>query len=282
MKKTLKSVFALTLALLLTLSLCACGSKEPVQGALELPATPVADPVVALTMSETERAEMMAAYQLALQDFAFNHILPDGTTFEMGEGFGYMEENAFAIYDVDSDGVEELLIQFNTAPMAGLFEGVYHYVDGAVTEQMIAFPGCNYYFNNTVLCPWSHNQTNGPDFWPYSVCVYRAATDTYEYAAHVEGWDKSVSKTDYDGNTFPADKDDGSGVVYLVTTVGNETPEVFSRTAFAMWEQLTFGGVISHLTPDQEKTPGNADTAPVHDIPWRDMTEQNINGLVTE
>jgi len=281
MKKTLRSVFTLTLILLLALSVCACGSKEPIQGTLELPATPMADPVESVTLSEAEHAELMEAYRLTLQDFAFNHILPDGTTFELGEGFGYMEENAFAIYDVDSDGVEELMIQFTTAPTAGMFEGVYHYVDGAVTEAVVSFPGSTYYLNNVIMCPWSHNQSFGPgDFWPYSVCAYRAETDTFEYVSHVAAWDKTVSETSFNGDEpFPTEKDDGSGVVYQVTSAEDASTEVFSQTEFDLWEQLTFGGSPTHWIPSESSDEAAAGTALFHNIPWQDMTETNINAL---
>lgn len=280
MRRIAKS-FAFFLTLAFVLSLCACGNREPAQsGTMELPETPVADPAEAVSMDESSHAEMMAAYKLALQDFAFNHILPDGTSFEMSPDFGCMEENSFAIYDVDSDGAEELLIRFGTAPMAGMFEGVYHYVDGAVTEQMVAFPGSTYYLNNIVLCRWSHNQTSGPaDFWPYSVCAYRAESDTFDFVAHVEGWDKTVSEVDSSGNAFPAEKDDGSGVVYLVTTVGEAEPAVYSQTEFQLWEQLTFGGSVAHFDPSQSAHEESGATAVFHTIPWQDMTEANINAL---
>lgn len=278
--KRISKFIALCLSIILALSLCACGNKEPVQGALELPATPVADAPVTVTMTEEEHAEMMAAYQLALQDFAFSHVLPDGTEFELLEGFGYMEENAFAICDVDNDGAEELLIQFNTAPMAGLTEYVFHYASGVVSEQMHGFPGNNYYLNNIVLAPWSHNHTYSSDFWPYSVFAYRSATDTYENVAQVEAWDKTVSQVSYHGESrFPSDKDDGSGVVYLMTMDG-ET-RVFNTTEYELWQQLTFGGSADQFLPNEDASHATG-TAPLHDIPWQDMTEQNINGLVTE
>ena len=44
---------------------------------------------------------------------------------------------------------------------------------------------------------------------------------TYEFTANVDAWDKTLSETDYEGNTYPEDVDkEGAGIVYLITEKG--------------------------------------------------------------
>ena len=102
----MKKALSLLLALLLLAALSACGQKDP--------AGSTDDP------GQEGGGEALAAYQTALQDFAYQHRLPDGTEFEIPTGFGSVENNRFAVCDMNGDGREELLIHFTTAPTAGI------------------------------------------------------------------------------------------------------------------------------------------------------------------
>lgn len=242
----MKKALSLLLALLLLAALSACGQKDP--------AGSTDDP------GQEGGGEALAAYQAALQDFAYQHRLPDGTEFEIPTGFGSVENNRFAVCDMNGDGREELLIHFTTAPTAGMAEWVFSYAGGGLTEELRLTPGAAYYDNGAVIAPWSHNQTCGPaDFWPYALLM-RNAAGGYDTVAQVSAWDKTVYALGDFGTPFPEEKDDGSGVVYLVTEAGQE--QILSGEEYAAWYGEKMGD------------------ARAYDIPWQDMTESNIRGLL--
>ena len=88
----------------------------------------------------------------------------------------------------------------------------------------------------------------------------RSAAGGYDTVAQVSAWDKTVYALGDFGTPFPEEKDDGSGVVYLVTEAGQE--QVLSGEEYAAWYGEKMGD------------------ARAYDIPWQDMTESNIRGLL--
>ena len=88
-----------------------------------------------------------------------NQVFPDGSEFQYdastnGEG------NQFAIYDIDFDGKEELIIQYTTTYTAGMVEVIYDYDSKTklLKEELRSFPSLTYYNNGIVSADWSHNQ----------------------------------------------------------------------------------------------------------------------------
>lgn len=207
-----------------------------------------------------------AAYQFALQQIAFEHIYPDGTDTGFDGVSGFIEDNHFALYDVNGDGAEELIVQFVTAPMAGNVEKVYAYdeEDGSLQELLCVFPAMNYYTGGLVREDWSHgSELAGDGYWPYNLYRYDAETGRYELTAEVNMWSSSADTVDYKGDPYPEDIDvEGAGTVFIVTR--NGTTETMSKSAYETW--------LSGMMGDAVKS----------DIPYQALSEENIRAVIPD
>lgn len=139
--------------------------------------------------------------------------------FEIYNG-GKMEQNQYAVTDIDKDGREELLIVYSTAGMAGMFEVMYDYNPDTDTlrQQFIDFPALTFYDNGVIKSAASHNHTMGMDFWPFTLYQYDVPSDSYTMYGYVDTWDKKFSDTFYgDKTVFPEELDtDGDGILYHI------------------------------------------------------------------
>lgn len=209
------------LLLCLLLSLTACGGKSrtdapPGAAPSQDPAAPPADAADSpeetdLTADEARRA----AFAQVLRTAHDRQILPDGTVLD-GNSIEGIEGNLFALHDVDGDGVEELILLWQNAAMAGQAEIVYGYDSetGQVLEELREFPGVIFYDNGAAEAPWSHNQNWANKFWPYTLHRCNPEAGTYENMGSVDAWDKVLVS-----NGFPLDVDaDGDGMVYVLLT----------------------------------------------------------------
>lgn len=184
----------------------------------------------------------------------------DGMGIKLFDG-GSIEDEKFAVYDVDGDGEDELLISVENTYTAGMCQIVYGYdaETGGVRVEATMCPGVTYYPGIAKEMA-SHNQGHAGDkLWPYAVYRYDAQTDEYKWSCSVDGWDKTLSDYDsYREMAFPDDIDTlGEGYVYIVTDdAGGE--KFMNRTDYEAWESGVFGNV-----------------QPL-DIPWQKMTAQNI------
>ncbi len=164
----------------LCVALAACNNNQAVN--IEdnnknspLPASPTAPATVTGTPAEPNkpadnRDDMYHAYFTALENLLKNHILPDGI--DAGEQLGDMSENKFAVYDVDNDGKEELIVLYSTTITAGMGGYIFAYDSeaGALQTELHEFPSLTFYNNGIVKALWSHNQGRAGDFWPYT-CI---------------------------------------------------------------------------------------------------------------
>lgn len=186
------------------------------------------------------------AYKAAVEKLVNDKVLPNGedTGFEADSFFGDMDENKYAIADVDSDGKDELIISFTTAPVAGEVEQVYGYndADGTLKLKLNEFPLVTYYTNGIAEVGWSHNQGwAGERLWPYSLFFYNADKDEYEMRYSVDAWDKALADKDADGNPYPADIDKENAGYVVILTEGTETRYI-SASEYETWRSDTLGG----------------------------------------
>lgn len=257
-----KAVFSLLAAAVL---LTSCAQKEATVPVLE--PVEATQPVVEAAVTETTVPAPAAvepdagrlAYQTILENFAAGHTLPDWDV-EWMDGFGDIENNEFALADVDGDGQEELILRYTTAPMAGMFEVVYGLDGGNPIQKLSVFPATTYYTGGLVEAGWSHNQGLAGEFWPYTLMGYNPSAREYEVIAHVDAWDGTIHPTDYEGNPYPKELDsDGYGTLFLVTQ-GEET-ETMAKSAYDRWHEALFGSA-----------------APIP-LEFRKLTAQNIAAI---
>lgn len=210
-----------------------------------------------------DRSAMYAAYQFVLQQIAFEHIYPDGADTGFDSASGFIEDNHFAIFDINGDGVDELIVQFTTAPMAGNMETVYTYneSDNMVETLLTVFPAVTYYDNGLVKEEWSHGSgLAGEDYWPYTLYQYCGDSGTYEMLVEVNMWSKAIDTVDYKGDLYPEDIDtENAGTVFILTCDG--TTETVSKSDYEAWLSEVMG-----------------DAHPIQ-IPYQSLNEDNIRAV---
>lgn len=196
---------------------------------------PTAAPTQAPQPKPDYSAKAIAAYKKALNTFITDNLFPDGRSSEYSPDFGAMEMNEFQISDIDGDGQKELIIVFITAPMAGNVIEICKYKPETDSVDVIfsAFPTVSIYDNGVILADLSHNQgLAGDALWPYMLYM-RSASGSYDYVCEVDAWDRSYGETNYQGESFPAEKDtDGDGVVYLIY---GEDNTVLDKAEYESW-----------------------------------------------
>lgn len=208
--------------------------------------------------NSSQTPEAYAAYQFALQQIAFEHVYPDGTDTGFDGASGFIEDNHFALCDVNGDGKDELIVQFVTAPMAGNIETVYSYheEDNTLHKILAVFPAMTYYSNGLVKEDWSHGSAlAGEEYWPYNLYQYNAETREYELIAEVNMWSKSVDTVDYKGDSFPTDIDaENAGTVFILTQ--DNTTVTLSKSDYEAWLSDVMGNAkemqISYLALSED------------------------------
>lgn len=213
--------------------------------------------------SAVKNEEEKAAYYALLQSLYQTYTLPDGT--ELGyDEITDLSWNQFAIYDIDQDGKEELLILWTTTYTAGMSGIVYGFdsVSGDIKAELFEYPLQTYYDNGVVKAEASHNHGMAgdiEDFWPYTLYQYDQNSDTYVAIAQVDAWNKAYYEKDYNEKPFPDELDrDGDGILYRVTAGDEEN--LMDLEEYKKWQDSLFGG------------------AKKVEIPFVEMTEESIRG----
>ena len=194
-----------------------------------------------------------AKYSEVLMQILINRTDPDGRYFDDGGQGVDFSRNCFAITDIDGDGRDELIFNFNDTYMAAMRELVYDYDEenGTLrTELEDVFPFTAYYSNGYVKEDASHNHTCDPEtrgIWPYNLYKYDADADSYINIGYVQCWDKLVFPTNYEDEAFPDEFDeDGDNLLFFVGYFSKEGDDVnytyMDRKEFEAWEQAMFPG----------------------------------------
>lgn len=209
--------------------------------------------------SQIEKQRQQQKFAEVLKDIYYKHTYPDGTDIGYDDFFDF-SENQFAVWDVDGDGREELMVRFVTTFMASMAETVYEYESytDTVRVELRQFPLLTFYDNGVVKAGLSHNQgLAGENFWPYMVYRYDRTTDTYEYVAMIDAWDKSYAPVDYDGNSFPDEIDKNHhGMVYYIVE-GESYGEPVDMETYEAWHAALIGGAEVINLPYVPFTPEN-------------------------
>ncbi len=206
-----------------------------------------------------------AAFQKALIQIHDEQYLPNLDRVELWESGGTIEDERFAILDVDGDGQDELLVSISNTDTAGMCEVIYGYDagTGGVRVEAHTYVAVAHY-PGMLRMNASHNHGYAGDvLWPYQVFVYDEAEDVYRDTCIVDAWDKSIA--DYDSfreMPYPEEIDtEHDGFVYLITENGER--RILNRHDYELWEAELFAG----------KEPLT--------IPWQKMTAKNIGRNTT-
>lgn len=186
-----------------------------------------------------------AAYPSVLSNILYERMLPDGTFFDSELP---MEYNHFAIYDVNCDGVEELILLMTNSYIAGQVGYVLAYSEefGGIHIELTEFPLLTFYDNGYLTAGWSHNQgLAGDSLWPYTLYRYNSEAKAYKPIAKVDAWDKELVDV-YQGQPFPDDVDrSGTGVVYYIMPSDNyDTGDPKDASEYSAWLSSHIGGEL--------------------------------------
>ena len=151
------------------------------------------------------------------------------------------ENNCFAIEDVDKDGRQELLFNFNESFMADMREVVYAYDEETDTlrKELTDWVSTAYYSNGFAKVELSHNHGKDPEgrgVWPYVVYEYDVEEDSYQLRYTVDSWDGRLYE-----EGFPQELDvDGDQLLYYITeesadSAGNEDVMIFDWEEYSAW-----------------------------------------------
>lgn len=214
--------------------------------------------------ADIDREAMMNEYKSILKGIYDNHIFPDGQACDW-DGRSDVTQNQFAVYDIDQDTQDELILAYTNSSMAGMIELIYDFDNDTKTanEEFREFPTLTYYDNGIIKADWSHNQGLAGDFWPYTLYQYDKKSDSYVDVGMVDAWDRSLSATDYNGDPFPAESDtDGDGIVYYIMQDGEyKLDHPIDGAEYEQWRDFYIGN------------------AKEVNIPFVNLTEENIDNI---
>ena len=167
------------------------------------------------------------AYKEILDTFIESHSLVVAGYDYTGEGLKEMiqmnpDSNTFAIVDIDNDGSKELIISIQSLPHAALRTYLVDYRDNIGVYCQGDFYGTPDFPIGFVMEYDSHSQgPAGAAVWPYTMYRHIDSTDSYEYAARVDGWDGDYV-WEYGGMIFPAEYDiDGNKKIFYIMDDSN-------------------------------------------------------------
>ena len=165
---------------------------------------------------ESELPQPYARYMEILEQIMTEGHDSNGREYDWNEARNF-ENNCFAILDVDNDGRQELLFNFNESYMGNMCEVVYEYDEETdiLREELITWVSTDYYSNGIVKVDASHNHGKDPEgrgIWPYMVYQYDEDRDSYQLLYSVDSWDGQVNEED-----FPDELDiNGDKMLYYV------------------------------------------------------------------
>ena len=157
---------------------------------------------------------------------------------------GTIEDETFAVTDVDGDGEEELLVGISNTNIAGMCKVVYGYDQAKddVRQEACTWFSAKFY-PGMIRVDASHNHGHAGDvIWPYTIMTYDREKDVYQDAYYVDAWSRELAE--YDSlleRDYPQEIDtENDGFVYLITENG-ET-KILNRRDFEKWESDFFAG----------------------------------------
>ena len=126
--------------------------------------------------------------------------------------------NEFVIYDINDDGIDELLIGVEGTCNSDSAQYIYRFSEKKEEFELLFdyYYGCRFYENGLIYAPASHSgYTYNDDFWPYEVYRYNEMENMYECIASVEELDLNACPEYKDNFPFKDDKD-GDKKIYFV------------------------------------------------------------------
>ena len=130
------------------------------------------DATTSVISSDDSKARINA-YKDALKSMKENLKTPDGM--ELGVPFesASVDDNTFGIDDIDNDGRDELIVNWENTYTAGMIQLIYEYnpENDTWNQEFLDYPGGQFYSNGVIFAYWSHNHGLG-EAWPFTIYEY--------------------------------------------------------------------------------------------------------------
>ncbi|SER95822.1 hypothetical protein [Lachnobacterium bovis] len=179
------------------------------------------------TNSKTKKSDKaLAEYKIILTNLHNEHKLRDKEV-KLAQASD-IENNQYAIYDVDKDGQDELIILFTTADNDFVQGKIYGYDSkkSEIVEKLDCYPSVHVYDNGIVIDDVTVALNRSADrLWPYGIWKYDASQNKYVnhgYLSQIFADDSETESEELD--PFPTDKDkDKDDTLYVLKKQNEET-----------------------------------------------------------
>lgn len=163
----------------------------------------------------------------------------------------------FTIADVNSDGVKDLIMNFNQTAMAGMHMRIWTVKDNKLVSLGTTGSFADFYKNGYVRSAAYHNHGASISVWPYTVYKYDNPKGEQETYGKLIFNAYSVDKaSEYPGNTYSESLDkDKDGVIYYI----DQTPMTKSE----------FIDYTNKYIPDSNQL----------NLNWKKLRDENISSL---
>lgn len=211
-----------------------------------------AQPVTIPTEAETAPQPL---YLLTLTDLHDEQLLPSGAELNLE---GDIEQNRFAVYDIDGDGREELLLEITQAPVEERFTAVYDTdADGGLRRELRYEAEVTFWTRGIVTASYPDAAEHEGGFIPYAAAQYDPEQDTYTEFAYVSAIDRDILAAHDLLDEYPESADKShTGRVYCIR--GDNPVDLTDYEAwYASWHNN-----IHEL-----------------EVPFLELTEENIKKL---
>lgn len=161
----------------------------------------------ATTKTKSDTNDIVTAQKNLLKSILNN----PGKYYTELEGFS-VNDNLFAIADVNEDGVDEVIVSFEGTCVAGMYSGVFGYNSTSKAYEKLYKIGvrCDFYRGGYIKQTDSHNHSHGETIIPYTILKMTKGDPTF--VRSLSCTDESWCNEYY---PFPkADDKDNDGVIY--------------------------------------------------------------------
>lgn len=209
--------------------------SEEVTGsdAASVPAETAPAVIPAVTEEQPTDADSHTLFYETLRMLHDDSVLPGGKVLET---VGSIEENRFAVFDLDEDGRDELILEITQADVLDCFTAVYDVdADGDLRREVRYETAMRFFSGGIAVAEYPDAAADGNDFVPYAVASYDPELDVFTEIAYVSAIDRSTLESAGLLDEYPENADtSGTGRVYCIRS-DNPVDVTEYETWYASW-----------------------------------------------
>lgn len=173
-----------------------------------------------------------ALYAETIRALREDGILPSGEKLDV---VGNLSDNRYAVFDIDGDGRDELLLDIVSAAPRDRYTAVYDVdADGDLFREIRYTADLTFWTGGIVLATYSAAAKEEGDFVPYAVSEYDEEQDVYTEFAYVSAIDKETLAAAGKLDEYPQAVDTSDmGRVYFIQ--GSPVDVSDYETWYASW-----------------------------------------------